>query len=130
MSLPKIQNSKRKFRDAEWFEVNGKPGQRYPQEMPPMGISGVYALARKDGTAVYVGESHSGRLRDTLSRHWREWNCDGNCPTYQRGTIQVAWYRTHARETLDFEAYLIEQYRPLDNEIVSDFEDDNYEPPF
>lgn len=128
MTLPSIQNRKRPFRDSEWFAIDGKKGQRYPAAMPPMGISGVYAIADADGKVLYVGESHSGRLRDTLSRHWREWSCDGNCPTYQRGRIQVAWYRTHARDTLDVEAYLITHYQPEDNELVPDDYDD--EPPF
>lgn len=54
----------------------GATGERYPDWIRALdGKSGVYVIReiQRDGSAetVYVGESHSGRLYDTLTRHFQ-----------------------------------------------------------
>ena len=56
----------------------GASGEPYPDWVRDLdGKSGVYILreTQKDGTTetVYVGESHSGRLYQTLTRHFQTW---------------------------------------------------------
>src|SRR5678815_4143675 len=56
----------------------GASGEPYPDWVRALdGKSGVYILRelQRDGTieTVYVGESHSGRLYQTLTRHFQTW---------------------------------------------------------
>lgn len=55
---------------------------------------GVYVIRERapNGAAVtlYVGESHTGRLRDTLQRHFQYWRGRTAGPTFERVTVQVA----------------------------------------
>lgn len=38
------------------------------------GRSGVYVIRSRDsGTILYVGESHTGNLYDTIARHFQAW---------------------------------------------------------
>jgi hypothetical protein len=56
------------------YRAVGASGERYPDWVRALdGKSGVYVIKQiqRDGSeeVVYVGESHSGRLYDTLTRH-------------------------------------------------------------
>src|SRR5262245_12003108 len=56
----------------------GATGERYPAWIDELrGKSGVYVIReiQRDGSSevVYVGESHSGRLYETLTRHFQAW---------------------------------------------------------
>ena len=56
----------------------GGTGERYPAWIRALdGKSGVYVIKeiQRDGSevTVYVGESHTGRLYDTLTRHLQTW---------------------------------------------------------
>jgi hypothetical protein len=110
----------------------GRKGERYPAWIRDLkGQSGVYVIrVREDGKprVVYVGESHSGRLYETMTRHfqvWRRWKGfwggqgygRGHDPglTYRREHVEVAARVTSAAEALDEEARLIERLRPRDN---------------
>jgi hypothetical protein len=88
--------------------------------------SGVYVI-REGGEVVYVGESHTGRLYDTLTRHfsvWRRWKGfwrdqfgEGHDPgmTYDRDRVEVAVRVTSPSAAIDEEARLIRRLKPRDN---------------
>lgn len=101
---------------TNWFLVPVPDSRRsYPPEIPPM-TNGVYALADLSGRVLYVGESHTGRLYDTLTRHLRHWFKAGQWqPHYDRNKIQIAWRATRADEAQTEEALLIAHYKPRDN---------------
>ena len=95
------------------------------------GHSGVYVIRElaRDGTTeiVYVGESHTNRLYETLTRHfqtWRRWKgywkgqyAEGHDPglTYARDRVEVATRITSPLAALDEEARLIARLLPRDN---------------
>lgn len=124
------ERTPRAFRASEWFIIDGRPGDPYPEEMPGGDVSGVYIIADLKGNPLYVGESHTGRLRDTMSRHWRVWRGERVGPSYYRGQVQVAWYPCAADRTLDFESWLIDEYNPRDNELIPAHDDDGDDVPF
>jgi hypothetical protein len=105
----------------------GNPGEDYPEWVRNLrGKSGVYVI-RQDDEVVYVGESHTNRLHETLTRHlqgWRRWKSywrgqygEGHDPglTYPRGDVEVAVRITPPSRALDEEARLILRLRPRDN---------------
>lgn len=81
----------------------------------PKNASGVYVIATKDREIVYVGESHSGTLRKTLSRHFQKWKGKTAGPTYSRRTHLVAIVRTRAENAKASQDNLIAELRPRDN---------------
>jgi Peptidase family M23 len=110
----------------------GERGESYPEWVRNLrGKSGVYVIRERhaDGASevVYVGESHSGKLHETLTRHfqgWRRWKGfwrgqygEGHDPglTYPRGAVEVAARVTPASRAIDEEARLIHRLRPRDN---------------
>lgn len=117
---------------AAWFRI-GSDGDPYPEVVRELnGYSGCYMIRRSASRRVlYVGESHTGRLRATLTRHFQRWRRSSgktfwerlygrrNDPgtTYSRGTCEIAVFLTNASEALSLEAELIRRYRPTDNLI-------------
>ena len=110
----------------------GSPGEAYPDWVRELdGKSGVYVIRERqtDGTSeiVYVGESHTDRLYDTLTRHlqkWRRWKGfwkgqygEGHDPglTYDRRRVEIAVRTTAPAEAIDEEARLIRRLKPRDN---------------
>lgn len=91
--------------------------RQYSRALPPAGISGVYIIADlATGRALYVGESHSNRLRETLIRHFSRWIDYGRKrETFDKRTVQVAWAQTQPEDALLYEAALIHQYQPTEN---------------
>ncbi len=61
------------------FSPVGAEGDDYPEWVRALnGQSGAYVIALQtshggDAPIVYVGESHSGRLYETLTRHFQRW---------------------------------------------------------
>ncbi len=107
-----------KFNARDWLLAYDpqRPG-RYPAHFPPKGISGVYIIADlATGQALYVGESHTNRLYETLIRHFSRW-IDAGRPreTFDKRTVQVAWAQTEPQDALAYEALLIDRYRPTEN---------------
>ncbi len=111
----------------------GERGEPYPQWVRDLrGASGVYVIREVDDSGgretVYVGSS-SGRLYDTLTRHfqrWRRWKGfwngqygEGHDPglTYARGRVEVAVRLTSANASLDEEMRMIRRLKPRDNLI-------------
>lgn len=110
----------------------GAPGERYPDWLRALkGKSGVYVIRERttngNPVIVYVGQSHAGRLFETLTRHlqtWRRWKgfwagqyAEGHDPglTYDRARVDVAVRVTSPSESIDEEARLIARLRPRDN---------------
>jgi hypothetical protein len=58
------------------------------------GVHGVYVIREpaigEVPVTLYVGESHTGRLRDTLQRHFQVWNGKTAGPTFDRLGVEVA----------------------------------------
>ena len=61
-----------------WIAIGGA-GDPYPKAIRALkGKSGVYAIRSKPGIifgprVLYVGESHTGNLYGTLTRHFQQW---------------------------------------------------------
>ncbi len=60
--------------------------------------SGVYAIvSRKGGRVLYIGESHTGRLYDTITRHFRAWGVPAKIDGSGRRQGGTQYDRTKAR---------------------------------
>lgn len=87
--------------------------------------SGIYAIVQ-DGRVLYVGESHTGRLYDTITRHFRKWEIDptndaqgrrrGGVP-YNRHKVRVAYVVTEPDTAQALQYAEIERLKPRDNSI-------------
>jgi hypothetical protein len=94
----------------------GRPGAPYPAWVQATkGRNGVYAI-RHGAELVYVGESHSDRLYETLTRHFQRWTCDDQrCNTYPRSAVTVSVITTSAAEAPTLQAHTILEREPRDN---------------
>src|SRR5436190_19478797 len=85
------------------IRVHARGGRRYHPHLEALRdveVSGVYAITdATTGQALYVGESHTGRLFDTITRHFRKWSVDPQRDaqgrrfggtTYHRDSVKVA----------------------------------------
>lgn len=98
----------------------------YPEWLRALkGKSGVYAI-RRGRSVVYVGESHAGRLYQTITRHFQRWRrkktwwrdlFSKHDPglTYPRGDVAVAVRVVPARDAVDAQNALIRRLKPRDN---------------
>jgi hypothetical protein len=127
----------------------GRAHEAYPEWVRALrDQSGVYVI-RDRGTreVLYVGESHSGNLYETMTRHfqrwtrWKRWwdgqyaDTSGHDPgiTYARDAVEVATRVTTQNDAIDEERRLIERLRPRDNlrgQPVDDEPDDDEPIPF
>ena len=90
------------------------------------GKSGVY-LIKEGRTLVYVGESHTGRLYQTITRHFQGWRrkkswweglfTSGHDPglTYDRAACSVAVEVMAPSEAVEAECEWIAAHVPRDN---------------
>jgi len=115
-------------KDRLSYRSVGAPGEPYPEWVRELkGSSGVYVIRDPAGEILYVGESHTGRLYETLTRHlqrwtrWKSWwrdqfsqNHDPGT-TYDRERVEVAVRVTSPNRALDEEAALIRKLKPRDN---------------
>ncbi len=114
------------------FRPVGGTGEPYPPWIADLrGRSGVYVLRAPGASGapeiVYVGQSGSDRLYETMTRHfqaWRRWNnwhrgrfTEGHDPglTYERDTAEAAVIVTAPQHSLTLEARLIRRLCPRDN---------------
>jgi hypothetical protein len=114
------------------FRPVGNPAEPYPDWVRGLkGKSGVYVIRELDENGeplvVYVGESHTDKLYDTMTRHlqqWRRWKGfwkgqygQGHDPglTYDRDSVEVATRVVPPEEAIELEARLISKYSPRDN---------------
>jgi hypothetical protein len=138
-STPSVELELEPSSDAELrnagliYRPVGDSGERYPDWVRALdGKSGVYVIKeiQRDGTAevVYVGESHSGKLYDTLTRHLQTWQRSkkfwrdqfggqGHDPglTYPRHRVLVAARVLSPARAMAEETRLIRKLRPRDN---------------
>jgi hypothetical protein len=108
----------------------GGPGGPYPEWVRALkGEAGVYSIRdAKSHECLYVGSS-TGRLYDTLTRHFQTWRrykgfwrgqyAEGADPglTYPRASVEAAVRLTHPNDALIEEMQLIAKLRPRDNQI-------------
>jgi hypothetical protein len=111
-----MPSTPRPFRESEWFVPIKQSDRRDHPSLPGM-ISGVYAIRDAKSQAVlYVGESHTDRLRHAIQNHLKPWFDQGRPREfYDRDKVEVAWYQTPAHKAKEHEAYLIRRYCPRDN---------------
>jgi excinuclease UvrABC nuclease subunit len=91
-----------------------------PNPKPHHGKNGVYVVrTRADDVAgssvLYVGESHTGRLGKTLSRHFQTWEGPTAGPTYDANAVWCAVVETPAEMAVATQNALIEKLKPRDN---------------
>lgn len=115
----------------QWRPI-GKPGEPYPKWVRELkGKSGAYAIRHVgwfSNTVVYVGESHSGNLYKTLTRHFARWNRGKKWwigayrpqqsdpgHTYDRGDCEVAIFVGNKEAALKKQAAWIQTLKPRDN---------------
>lgn len=87
--------------------------------------SGVYAiLDDNSGECLYVGESHTGRLFDTITRHFRRWRINPHTDatgrrrggtTYDRTRVSVSYSVTRDDQAQAAQAEWIAELDPRDN---------------
>ncbi len=123
------------------FRFVGRRGEPYPTWVAELrGQSGVYVIRAPGDSGereiVYVGSSSTGRLHETLTRHfqrWRRWKGfwrgqygEGHDPglTYERDSAEAAVIVTPAADALDLESQLIATIRPRDNILGQPTTDD------
>lgn len=119
------------------FRPVGARGEDYPDWVRNLrGKSGVYVIRdRASHEVLYVGESHTGRLHATLTRHFQAWRrfkgfwsgqyAEGHDPglTYPRDRVEVAVRITSAARAVDEEARFITRLQPRDNLVGQPAED-------
>ena len=95
--------------------IGAHNGDAFPQWLVDLdGKSGSYTI-RQHGKVVYIGESHTGRLRQTLSRHFQAWSGPTSGPSYDRQGVDVAITITAPAEAVKTQNKLIARYDPRDN---------------
>ena len=102
----------------------GAPGQPWPLWCRNLrGKSGVYCIKdNDDGAVLYVGESHTGRLYQTLTRHFQKWSNAHQTAGkgYHRQHCTVAVKTTRPGQAVDEQNRQIERINPIDNDIRSE----------
>lgn len=114
----------RKRNAGDWspYRDLGRPGEPYPAWVQhTKGRSGVYAI-RHGNTLVYVGESHSDRLYETMTRHFQKWNADERVHTYPRSSSTVSVLYTAPSAAPTMQRHTIIEREPRDN--IYETEDD------
>lgn len=82
------------------------------------GHNGVYLIRdARTREVVYVGESHTGRLYETLTRHLYAWNGKGSGPSYHPEVVEVAIIvaETPLDDPVADQYALIQELEPRDN---------------
>jgi hypothetical protein len=98
------------------YRALGAPGGDFPDWVRALrGRSGVYAIRdRQSGAVLYVGESHTDRLYETMTRHVQRWGLE-EAHTYQRGRVEVAVRLSDASEAQELQRAYICELQPRDN---------------
>lgn len=81
------------------------------------GKSGVYIIRETGfvGNFLYVGESHTGRLKKTLLHHFQRWKGETAGPTFRPEGIEVAVIRTPPAKAFDLQMAIIQELSPVHN---------------
>jgi excinuclease UvrABC nuclease subunit len=110
--------------------IVGDPGDRYPEWIAAVdGKSGIYVIKSKRGIVLYVGESHTGRLKATLVRHFQQWKRDKlnlysktdwsrtTGKTYDRSDVLVWVHPCRKDQAQKLQYLLIQKLQPRDNHV-------------
>ena len=80
------------------------------------GKSGVYVVRESwSGTVLYVGESHTGHLYKTITRHFQSWSGATAGTYYHRDDVVVAVLELAANKARRKQDELIKRLSPRDN---------------
>jgi hypothetical protein len=71
---------------------------------------------------VYIGESHTDRLYQTMTRHFQRWDIDA-AQTYTRGDCEAAVTITSRAEAPPLQAHRIAEMQPRDNTYETEADD-------
>ena len=72
-----------------WESIFGADWPDFVRDL--RGKSGVYVIRdRENKQPLYVGESHTGRLKKTLLRHFQAWTGKTAGPTFSRNAVEIA----------------------------------------
>jgi hypothetical protein len=100
-----IEAGKRGF--ADWIsELRGR------------GLNGVYLIRdARTRQVLYIGESHTGRLHETMTRHLWAWNGKGAGPSYRPEFVELAVVvaETPLDDPVADQYALIQEHSPPDN---------------
>lgn len=98
-------------------------GDLFGSDWPPYvrtlaGKSGVYVIRERFTKQVlYVGESHTNRLKKTLLRHFQAWSGKTAGQRYGRGAVEISCQVTAPAAAVARQNTLIAKLRPRDNSI-------------
>jgi hypothetical protein len=95
------------------------------------GANGVYVIrkrptrSKKKPAILYVGESHSHRLRETLQRHFQQWTGETAGPTFDAAKTEVAIeIFLMGDDAIRRQNQLIRRFRPVHKLVVPEPEAD------
>lgn len=102
------------------FRKVGEAGE-YPAWVRALrGRCGSYVIKEHgwvSSSIEYVGESHTGRLYETLTRHFQRWTGRTSGPTFARASVEVAVVCTRADRAVPTQNALIRRLRPTLNVV-------------
>lgn len=91
--------------------------------------SGVYVVrSARTHETLYVGESHSGQLYDTITRHFQDWRGYTSGTTYSPAHVEVAYRTTPPSAAPGHQGELIRRLDPRDNVYEVDDDEPRYDP--
>jgi hypothetical protein len=88
------------------------------RELRGHGWNGVYLIRdARSREMLYIGESHTARLFETLTRHLYQWSGKGSGPSYHPAYVEVAVVlaTTPLDDPVADQYALIQEYQPRDN---------------
>ena len=98
-------------------EIIGEDWPEWIRELTDQ--SGVYIIRAADtGRILYVGESHTGRLKKTVLRHFQAWSGKTAGKRYNRSEVEIAIVPTKPAKAVTAQNALISQLDPRDNTLV------------
>jgi excinuclease UvrABC nuclease subunit len=110
-----------------WRSVKGEAGGFASWVRALAGKCGAYVVRERQwvpfatgpGRVLYVGESHTGKLYGTLTRHFQSWHCDTAGARYAAGDVEVAVAVTRDADGAAFlQQRLIDRLDPRDNKYL------------
>ena len=105
------------MRGLSYRPVVDSKGDYLPWVCALKNLSGAYVIRSKSGRILYVGESHTGRLKSTLCRHFSEWrdSPERKHHVYNRRAVEVAVRITPPPSAVGAQNNLIMRLEPRDN---------------
>jgi excinuclease UvrABC nuclease subunit len=103
------------------FQAIKNGGRFEPWVNETKGKSGVYIIKENTivghvfGTVLYVGESHTGKLYSTMTRHFQRWKGETAGPVYNPENVVVQVILTEAADALEMQNDAIANLLPRDN---------------